>query len=333
MEPLVEDGMLFVRTERILNTMIKMPLILAGLVVVAIGMPMQTSFSSTRTLELTMYPDGSTHVSTQLDVDTLSPDFEINLFGPSVDNFVAVGEDGFLLSSEIIENRATIDTLGSSSITVDYDIHDLISKEGRVWTFSLDSSSDYTLLMPSNSIIVGMSSIPKNMEIMDEQTKLELSSGPTEINYVLETLPNPMDTPQTTPPVTTEDYTVPIVLGGLIAAGVAGGTIIVQRNKSKLSQSKIQTQIISKKQSEEKIDPQTIFDFRPDMREDDKKIVKFISENGGKVFESELRKKFLQPRTTMWRAVKRLERLGVIEIDKKDLQNLVTLKKDLEEEE
>ena len=69
------------------------------------------------------------------------------------------------------------------------------------------------------------------------------------------------------------------------------------------------------------------------MREDDKKIVKFISENGGKAFESELRKKFLQPRTTMWRAVKRLERLGVIEIDKKDMQNLVTLKKELEEEE
>ena len=325
--------MLFVRTERILNTMIKMPLILAGLVVVAIGMPMQTSFSSTRTLELTMYSDGSTHVSTQLDVDTLSPDFEIDLFGPSVDNFVAVGEDGFLLSSEIIENSVTIDTLGSSSITVDYDIHDLISKEGRVWTFSLDSSSDYTLLMPSNSIIVGMSAIPKNMEIMEEQTKLELPSGPTEINYILETLPSPIDTPQITPPGTTEDYTVPIILGGLIAAGVAGVTIIVQRNKSKSSQSTIQTQIISEKQTEEKIDPQAIFDFRPDMREDDKKIVKFISENGGKVFESELRKKFLQPRTTMWRAVKRLERLGVIEIDKKDLQNLVTLKKDLEEEE
>ena len=332
-ESLVEDGMLFVRTEGILNTMIKIPLILAGLIVVTIGMPIQTSFGSTRTLELTMYSDGSTHVSTQLDVDTLSPDFEIDLFGPSVDNFVAVGEDGFLLSSEIIENSVTIDTLGSSSITVDYDIHDLISKEGRVWTFSLDSSSDYTLLMPSNSIIVGMSAIPKNMEIMEEQTKLELPSGPTEINYILETLPNPIDTPQITPPGTTEDYTVPIILGGLIAAGVAGVTVIVQRNKSKSSQSTIQTQIISEKQTEEKIDPQAIFDFRPDMREDDKKIVKFISENGGKVFESELRKKFLQPRTTMWRAVKRLERLGVIEIDKKDLQNLVTLKKDLEEEE
>ena len=48
------------------------------------------------------------------------------------------------------------------------------------------------------------------------------------------------------------------------------------------------------------------------MREDDKEIVKFISEKGGQVFESDLRKKFLQPRTTMWRAVKRLEREGIV---------------------
>ena len=333
-ESLVEDGMLFVRNEGILNTMIKIPIILAGLIVVAIGMPIQTSFSSTRTLELIMYSDGSTHISTQLDVDALSPDFELDLFGPSVDNFVTIGDDGFLLSSEIIGNKATIDTFGSSSITVEYDIHDLISKEGRVWTFSFNSTSDYTLLMPSSSIIVGMSTIPKNMEIMEEQTKLELSSGATEINYILGTPQNPTDTPPTNPTSPTEDYTIPIIFGGLIVAGVAGASIIIKRNKSKSIPSPIQTEIISEKPTEEKfVDPQAIFDFVPDMREDDKKIVKFISESGGQVFESELRKRFLQPRTTMWRAVKRLERLGVIEISKKDLQNLVILKKNLEEEE
>jgi uncharacterized membrane protein len=333
-ESLVEDGMLFVRNEGILNTMIKIPIILAGLIVVAIGMPIQTSFSSTRTLELIMYSDGSTHISTQLDVDALSPDFELDLFGPSVNNFVTIGDDGFLLSSEIIGNKATIDTFGSSSITVEYDIHDLISKEGRVWTFSFNSTSDYTLLMPSSSIIVGMSTIPKNMEIMEEQTKLELSSGATEINYILGTPQNPTDTPPTNPTSPTEDYTIPIIFGGLIVAGVAGASIIIKRNKSKSLPSPIQTEIISEKPTEEKfVDPQAIFDFVPDMREDDKKIVKFISESGGQVFESELRKRFLQPRTTMWRAVKRLERLGVIEISKKDLQNLVILKKNLEEEE
>jgi uncharacterized membrane protein len=323
--------MLFVRTEGILNTMIKIPLILVGLIVVSIGMPIQTSFSSTRTLELTMYSDGSTHVSTQIDVDALSPDFELDLFGPSVDNFVTVGEDGFLLSGEIIGNKATIDTFGSSSITVDYDIHDLISKEGRVWTFSFESPSDYTLLMPTSSIIVGMSTIPKNMEIMEEQTKLELSSGATEINYILGTPQIPIDTPPPDSTNPTEDYTLPIIFGGLIAAGVAGASIIIKKNKSK---STIQPEIISEKTTDEKfVDPQAIFDYRPDMREDDKKIIKFISENGGQVFESDLRKKFLQPRTTMWRAVKRLERLGVIEINKKDMQNLVILKKELEEEE
>ena len=125
---------------------------------------------------------------------------------------------------------------------------------------------------------------------------------------------------------------------------------ITKRFEATLSKLKMDVQITNKtrsrmldtdyaedtaeKTSEEKfVDPKEIFDYVPDMREDDKKIVQFISEMGGQVFESELRKKFLQPRTTMWRAVKRLERLGVIEITKKDLQNLVTLKKELEEEE
>ena len=87
-----EDGMLFVRTEGILETMVKTPLLVASLIVVVLMIPIQTSFSSTRTLDLTLYSDGSTHVSAQLGVDPLEPDFEVNLFGPSVDNFVAVGE-------------------------------------------------------------------------------------------------------------------------------------------------------------------------------------------------------------------------------------------------
>ena len=330
-ESLVDDGMLFVRTEGIVNTMIRAPIILAGLIVMAIGMPFQSSFSSTKTLELTMYSDGSTHISSQIQVDSFSPDYEIDLFGPSVDNFVAVGENGFLLTSEIIDNKAIVDTFGSSSVTIDYDIHDLISKEGRIWTFSFDSPSDYSLLMPSNSIIVGMSTIPKNMEITDEQTLLELSSGETEINYILGTPQTPVEPSTPTKPTPTEDYTIPIIIGGIAAAGIGGASIMIKKNKTKSSS--IQTEIKEEKPKNEPIDPQRIFDYVPDMREDDKKIVRFISENGGQVFESELRKKFLQPRTTMWRAVKRLERLGVIEINKKDLQNLVILKKDLEEEE
>ncbi len=329
-ESIREDGMLFVRTDGILETMIKAPLILAGLIIVAVVIPLQTSFSSTRTLELVIYSDGSTHVSTQIDVDPLEPDFELDLFGKSIDNFVAVGDAGFLLSEEIIEDKAVIDTFGSSSIVIDYDIHDLVSKEGRVWTFSFDSPSDYTLLMPKNSVIVGISGLPNNMELVDEQTKLDLTTGLSEINYIFGTPINPSK-PTIPDELSFNSVNIAFIVGPIIAAVI--GIALMLKRKQQKSSPIIQTESISEKQIEPKsIDTETIFNFRPEMREDDKEIVKFISNNGGQVLESELRKKFLQPRTTMWRAVKRLERLGVIEIDKKDLQNLVRLKKDLEEE-
>ncbi|MCH2406127.1 MAG: MarR family transcriptional regulator, partial [Nitrosopumilus sp.] len=115
-EYLREDGMLFVRTDDILETMVKAPLILAGLIVIALTIPMQTSFSSTRTLDLIIQSDGSTHISSHIDVD--SSNLELSLFGSSIDNFIAIGENDSILSGDIIDDKVIIDTLGSSSITV-----------------------------------------------------------------------------------------------------------------------------------------------------------------------------------------------------------------------
>ena len=184
-----EDGMLFVRNDGIFETMVKTPLILAGLMVVALTIPIQTSFSSTRTLDLTLYSDGSAHISSQFDVDPLEPDFQVNLFGSSIDNFIVVDENGIGLStSQITDDKITINTFDSSSITIDYDIHDLISKEGRVWTFSFDSPADYSLLMPPNSIIVRITGEPTKYELENDQTKLELGTGLSEIDYILQIL-------------------------------------------------------------------------------------------------------------------------------------------------
>lgn len=333
-ESLREDGMLFVRTDGILETMVNVPLIIAGLIVVALTIPVQTSFSSTRTLDLTLYSDGSVHISAEIDVDPLDPDFKVNLFGPSVDNFVAVGENGFLLSSEINGDEVTIDTFGSSTITIYYDIHDLISKDGRIWSFSLDSPTDYSLLMPLNSIIVGMNALPSNMDLINDQTKLELGIGLSEINYIFGTTNPPIiDPPTTNPEQPTIDISTFALIGAPIVAAVVGAIIMIKRTQKKSSPI-LQTEVTSESKTKiNSLDTETIFSLRPELREDDKEIVKFISENGGQALESELRKKFLQPRTTMWRAVKRLERQGIIEISKKDLQNLVKLKKELEEEE
>lgn len=330
-EPNQENGILFVRINDILKTMVKRYLIITGLIIMSVIIPLQISFSSSRSLELIIYSDGSTHVSTKIDVNSLQPDFELDLFGSSINNFVAIGDTGFMLSEKIVKNKAIIYTLGSSEITTDYDIQDLISKEGRVWTFTFNSPINYTLLLPKNSVIVGMNQLPNNMEQVDEQTKLDLNAGLTEINYIFTTTIN-----STQKPIISNDslfnYVNLIIILGISSTAIVVLVIILKRKQQKLT-SNTQTQFnienITEKQS---VNTEIIYDFKPEMREDDKEIIKFISNNKGQAFESELRKKFLLPRTTMWRAVKRLERLGLIEIIKKDLQNLVKLKKDMVEE-
>ena len=326
-ESLREDGMLFVRTEGILDTMVKLPLLVASMIIVAAVMPIQSSFSSPRVLDLIIYPDGTTHVSAEIDVDPLVTDYELDLFGSTIDNFVVVGENGFLLNTDVIGNSALIETFGSSVITVEYDIHDLVSKQGRIWTFTLDAPSDFTLLLPKNSAIVGMTNLPINMEIINDQNQLILSVGDTEIDYLFSTTPiisdpivSDIHTPQT-------DYLTYTIVGGIVAASIVGIVAIIRFKQKTVKPIQESTQKI------ETVDAETIFKLKPDLREDDKEIVKFISNNGGQAYESELRKKFLQPRTTMWRAVKRLERNEVIEIEKKDLQNLVKLRKNMEKEE
>ena len=324
-----DDGILFVRNDCIFDTMVKTPLLVASMIIVAALLPIQSSFSSPRDLDLIIYPDGSTHISTEIDVDPFLTDYEVDLFGSTVDNLVVLGDDGFLLDVDVMDGTALIQTFGSSVITIEYDIHDLVSKQGRLWTFSLDSPSDFTLLFPKNSAIVGMTNLPLNMEIINEQNQLTLSSGSTEIDYFFSTNTISNTTEEI---VNEEDNSLNTIfvgiIGGIIVIALIS-VIIIAKNKQK--NVKAIEKVVTIQQNNI-LDLETIFKLKPDLREDDKELIKFIFDNDGEVLESELRKNFLQPRTTMWRAVKRLEREGVIEIEKKDLQNLVKLRKNMEED-
>jgi uncharacterized membrane protein len=115
------------------------------------------------------------------------------------------------------------------------------------------------------------------------------------------------------------------IIGIAASIAVIGGaittlTLIFKRIKTVVK--KTTGQIFEQGESEPEFEETT-----QQMREDDKQLVAFLEQNGGQALEKELRKKFLLPRTTMWRAVKRLERQGVIVIEKKDFQNLVKLRK------
>jgi uncharacterized membrane protein len=342
-------------------------------------MPIQNSLSAIRTIDFTIYQDGSAHVFYQTETDPLSPDFTVKLFGKTIENLVAQDENGLLLTSNIRDYIAQIETFGASTLTIDYDTHDLISKNGKIWSFVVDAQSEHTVLMPKNTVIVGMNTIPSSIEIIDDQSRLLLPAGHTDISYsfgvsgsaqtaldVINEARNSIEQVKNsgiqTPLADTKldealtaydngrftdaidlaneaknlaaqqeiletsnssqtNYIIVIV--GVAAAAIAAALILKQRkgiNKTLVATS-TQEKIIFKI-----LDKETIFKLRPNLRDDDKELISFISDNGGQAYESELRKKFLQPRTTMWRAVKRLEREGIVEIEKKESQNLVKLR-------
>jgi len=317
--------MLLVRNADILSTMVRIPIVVIGLVLVALSAPIQQSFGSSRTLDITIYPDGSTHVFYELDVDPLKLEITVELFGETIENITITDEDGFLLSNEINHNLAVIETFGASHISIDYDTQDLVSKTGKIWAFAIDAPVQYSLLTPKDSVIVEMGNFPLSMQVDNQQSHLTFPPGQTNISYYISTLASaqPIQEDSTT------GNSLILYIGGIAAVAIVAAIIIIKRKSSRIEPS-----VTTQKDEQPKpqsLDPEAIFKVKQDLREDDKEIINFISANGGQVYESELRKKFLQPRTTMWRAVKRLERQGIIEYEKKDLQNIVKLKSKLED--
>jgi len=391
-EVLSPEGMIFVRIATILTTMVRAPVIAVCFLLITLSSFVQYAIGSPKVLDFTIYADGTTHVFYQTDVDPQSPDFVFNTYGTNIENLVVQDENGTLLSSTMNASTVTVATLGSSVIKVDYDTPDLISKNGKTWTFHVNSSIDYSILLPKNTVIVGMSSSPLNMQTTDDQSLISLPSGSSDINYIFgvlgtsqtatlaiqkaqdfintvnstgvktpmalakleearsdfdqgkysdaESLANSaknlalqeqqiaISKPLTnssdnhTPVNPSDNLSVYFLVGGIITAGVVGIIILRKTRSNKIiTSNEISNNNYTLPEKEE------IYKLKPELRQDDKEIIAFISEKGGQVYESELRKKFLMPRTTMWRAVKRLEREDIIEIEKVDQQNLIKLRK------
>jgi uncharacterized membrane protein len=315
------DGILLTPTEA-LSLMARVPLAVFVLILLAMSVPLQHSFGSNRTLDLFLFPDGSTHVTYSLESDPFLPDSQVSLYGNSFENLVVEDENGFPLTTQSEKNILQVETLGSSNILINYDTYSLISKNGKIWSFEIDSSVEFNVVMPKNSVIVGMSTFPIDMSVDADRTNILLPSGVAEITYFLAVAESSQVLPSEETPVPEGDNSVIyLVSGAAVAIAAISAIAIKMKNKPKQIISTSQTTVLEKSES---FNIEKVLEM-PDLREDDKDIIKFIHENGGSALESDLRKKFLLPRTTMWRAVKRLERHELIEITKKDQQNLVKL--------
>ena len=68
-----------------------------------------------------------------------------------------------------------------------------------------------------------------------------------------------------------------------------------------------------------------LFGEHPNLRMDDKEVIRFLAENRGETFAAEVRDRFDIPRTSLWRMIRRLEGEGIVEVATIGGQSLIRL--------
>ena len=77
---------------------------------------------------------------------------------------------------------------------------------------------------------------------------------------------------------------------------------------------------------EVEIDLERLFKEHPELRMDDREVLKYLAENDGEAFAFDIRDRFDIPRTSAWRMIQRLQRYEVVDERKIGGQSLINIK-------
>jgi uncharacterized membrane protein len=259
---------------------------------------------------LTLYRDGLAHCKQQVLLEPWTAEITLPLLSESPQNLLLLDENRTAVDYNLSGHNLTAYVLGAGSLLVEYDTMSLTTKEAEVWTLITNYSYNLTINMPLNSTVIYLSESPLAIETEDSTITMTLSPGRWEISYILPLLaPDefPDQTDDSNPP--SGFPFVYFAAAVIIAIALAIVAFLLYRKRKGPSVGKI-------------------LKDNPQLGKEDQDVIQFLKEKGGKAFEAELREKFPDtPRTSLWRLVRRLERLEIVEVKKVGLENQVEIKK------
>ena len=110
-------------------------------------------------------------------------------------------------------------------------------------------------------------------------------------------------------------------LGGLVVIVAVVIAAILLRRRS-IRNAPVESQV-----NTHKIDIDSINRRFPDLRDEDKQVIKFLADSGGEAYADEIREKFDLPKTSAWRLIRRLLSLGIVGERKVAARSLVYIEK------
>jgi len=257
-------------------------------------------------IDLTVYRDGLVHVTQTITVDELAPDVTLPLLSAVVENVIVLDERQLAVDYEINGGNLTVFTLGAERVLVEYDTVVLTKKEAEVWTLVADNPYTLMVFLPQNATVIYLNNMPTAIDTSATGIRLSLYPGQWEISYVLPLLPDD-GTEDNGSLLTAIPIEYLIAAIAIVIAVVVSALLIVKRRRGPNVQKTMKAY--------------------PQLKKEDKEVIEFLAERGGKAFEAEIRERFPDmPRTSLWRLVRRLERLEIVEVKKIGLENQVQIK-------
>jgi len=264
------------------------------------------SLFEVESVDLTVYRDGLSHITKELTIDELAPEVTLPLLSSSLENVIVLDENQLPVDYEINGEDLIIFTLGEESVSVEYDTIALTSKEAEVWTLVADSPYTLTVFLPQNSTIIYLNMMPTAIDTTGTGIKLSLYPGQWEISYVVPLVSEDgIDGDGAPGSAIPLEYLIIVILA--VATVVFSAILIVRWRRGPNLKKTLKA--------------------HPQLKKEDREVMEFLAEKGGKAFEAEIRERFPDmPRTSLWRLVRRLERLEIVEVKKIGLENQVQLK-------
>lgn len=278
----------------------------AGMLLLALTSPVGVT-STTGSLGLTVYSDGYVFVAQTVTVDTKMTSAQVPLLSSVVSNLVATDQNGSPLSYGFSSagTNITVYTLGASSLTLRYDTSNLTSKSGTVWTLAFAARYNSTVILPGLSTLISVSGTPYSINKTGTSPELALAPGSWKLAYGV-----PLQLTTSTTSGAPGAQAGPLLQPAQVAAvgtivAALGGGLYLRRWRSR------------------RVGP-----LGGELRPDDVQVLNFIQEKGGRVQELEIRTRFALPKTSAWRQIKRLERMGYVKVTKVGSQNQIEILKD-----
>jgi uncharacterized membrane protein len=256
-------------------------------------------------VEMTVFRDGLVHLEQEVTVDETVPEIFLPLLSSSIENIVVLDDDQKPVDYAFNGSSLTVFTLGATKVTLEYDTTALTKKEAEVWTLIADNPYNLTAFLPKNSTVIYLGGMPTAINTDGNGFALSLYPGHWEISYVLPLVPLE-ETDNSGPASFPMEY---VYVATAASAGVVAAVaiLLVRRKKPNVNR---------------------ILKANPQLMPEDKEVLNFLAEKGGSAFEAEIRLRFPdKPRTSLWRLIRRLERLEIVEVKKVGLENQVLLRK------